>query len=78
MVDEIIGDVDREIVKRRALGYKQAQIAKDLGISQATVSLRLEAINKRAQATENKNELFWTLVIDPAALSLLKYISQVK
>ena len=51
-----IDDLDRNIVKLRALGYKQGDIAKELDISQASVSQRLDTINKLATRSTDDRE----------------------
>ena len=72
-----IDDLDRNIVKLRALGYKQGDIAKELEISQASVSQRLDTINKLAtRSTDDRERLFMTLVVGTTAASFLAYVNR--
>lgn len=72
-----IDDLDRNIVKLRALGYKQGDIAKELDISQASVSQRLDTINKLAtRSTDDRERLFMTLVVGTTAASFLAYVNR--
>ena len=44
-----------EIVKMRGLGYNQAEIAQQLGVSQSAIQYQLAKINGRAREEGNDN-----------------------
>ena len=52
-----------EIVKMRGLGYKQAEIAQCLGVSQSAVQYQLSRINERARK-EGNEDTFLALFIE--------------
>lgn len=51
-----------EIVKMRGLGYSQAEIAQQLGVSQSAVQYQLARINERAQR-EGNDDVFLALLV---------------
>jgi len=65
MID-IISTTEGQIMKLRALGFTQAEIAARLGISQSAVSQRLELIRARTRR-EDPDRLFWTLLLGAGA-----------
>jgi len=66
LMEDIINTIEGQIMKLRALGFSQADIASRLGMSQSAVSQRLELINRRAQK-EDVNKLFWSLLLGAGA-----------
>ncbi len=78
-MNEIISTTEGRIMKLRALGFTQAEIAEKLGISQSAVSQRLELIRKRA-IQEDQDRLFWSLLLGPGAawlfVKLLKTLGE--
>lgn len=50
------------IVKLRGLGYSQAEIANDLGVSQSAIQYQLANINQRARK-EGNDDVFLALLI---------------
>ena len=68
-----------ELMKMRALGYSQKEIADALGISQSAVSQRITTIRKRASHKKNDDDAFWELLLGVGALYLLgKVLGEVK
>lgn len=68
-----------ELMKLRALGYKQKEIADRLGITQSAVSRRIDIIRREAQKTNNDNDAFWKLLVGLGAVYLLaKVFEEVK
>ena len=68
-----------ELMKMRALGYSQKEIADALGISQPAVSQRITTIRKRAKKQKNNDDAFWELLLGVGALYLLgKALGEVK
>jgi transcriptional regulator len=63
-------ELDRNIMKLRALGFKQEEIALHLNISQASVSQRLEEINIKARKSGNFEKFFWEVLLG-GSLTLL-------
>jgi DNA-directed RNA polymerase specialized sigma24 family protein len=61
-----------KVMKMRALGYSQEEIADRLGVSQSAISQRIQKIRRRARETENDDQLFWELLIGLGAAYLLK------
>ncbi|MBU7027221.1 MAG: helix-turn-helix domain-containing protein [Theionarchaea archaeon] len=51
-----------EIVKMRGLGYSQAEIAQQLGVSQSAIQYQLSKINERAR-NEGNDDTFLALII---------------
>jgi len=58
------------MVQLRALGYNQVDIARELGVSQQTVSKYLAAINEKAKAAPNASEFLWALLMIAAGAAL--------
>jgi len=52
-----------QIMKMRALGYSQKEIAQNLGTSQSAVSQRIRTIRRSARSSENFEDAFWKLLI---------------
>lgn len=52
-----------QIMKMRALGYSQAEIAQSLGTTQSAVSQRIRTIRRNANSSENFEDAFWKLLI---------------
>lgn len=77
LMEDIINTAEGRIMKLRALGFTQAEIASRLGVSQPAVSQRLELIRRRAQ-NEDMDKLFWSLLLGAGAawlfVKLLKEI----
>ena len=63
---------DGRIMKLRALGYSQSDIAKKLSISQPAVSQRMSTILKRTKAGSDDDLTFWELFMGIGAAHLLK------
>ena len=51
-----------KIVQLRGLGYNQAEIAEELGVSQSAIQYQLNRIKKRAK-DKGDDETFWTLLV---------------
>lgn len=66
-----INETDRQIMKLRALGYSQAEIAQRLGVTQSAVSQRIQKIRRVADESDDAESAFWTLLIGLGALYLL-------
>jgi len=60
-----------ELMKLRALGYSQKEIAERLGISQPAVSQRIDTIRQRAQTSKNDDNAFWQLLLGLGALAII-------
>ncbi len=60
-----------QIMKMRALGYSQSEIAHSLGKSQSAVSQRIKTIRKQAKSSENFEDAFWRLLIAAGGTYLL-------
>ena len=54
-----------EIVKMRGLGYKQSEIARCLGVSQAAIQYQLARINARARREGNDDVFLSIMASDP-------------
>jgi len=66
-----------QIMKLRALGYSQSDIAKRLNISQPAVSQRINTIRKRVKKEGNDDAAFWkTLLGLGAVVVLLKLLEE--
>ncbi len=64
-----------QLMKMRALGYSQEEIASRLKISQSAVSQRIQTIRKRTRRTKNDDNAFWELLVGAgAAILLLKLL----
>ncbi len=63
---------DGEIMKLRALGYSQSEIAKKLNISQPAVSQRMSTIRSRSKAGPDDDTTFWELFMGVGPAFLLK------
>jgi len=65
-----------ELMKLRALGYSQKEIAERLGISQPAVSQRIDTIRKRAQTSKNDDSAFWQLLLGLGALYVISELTK--
>jgi DNA-directed RNA polymerase specialized sigma24 family protein len=74
MSAENITEVDRRIMKLRALGYSQAEIAAKLGVTQSAVSQRIQKIRRTADQSQDAESAFWTLLVGLGALYLLSRV----
>jgi transcriptional regulator with XRE-family HTH domain len=78
-MEEIITTAEGRIMKLRALGFSQKEIAEKLEMSQPAVSQRLELIKRRA-GHEDPDRLFWSLILGPGAgwlfVNLLKRMGE--
>jgi len=74
-MDDLINTHEGQIMKLRALGFTQNEIANRLDISQSAVSQRLELIKRRA-LTEDMNRLFWSLLLGADAAWLFVKLLQ--
>lgn len=63
---------DGQIMKLRALGYSQTEIAERLKISQSAVSQRFNTIRKRSKIRQNDDVAFWELFMGIGAAKLLE------
>jgi len=63
-----------QLMKMRALGYSQKEIADELGISQPAVSQRIDVIRKLSQKNKNEDNAFWELLLGVGALYLLSKV----
>ncbi len=63
---------DGKIMKLRALGYSQTDIAKKLSISQPAVSQRMGTILRRTKSGSDDDLTFWELFMGIGAAHLLK------
>lgn len=66
-----IDDTDRQIMKYRALGYSQTEIAARIGVTQSAVSQRIQKIRRVAGESSDEEDTFWKLLIGLGALYLL-------
>jgi DNA-directed RNA polymerase specialized sigma24 family protein len=67
-----ITETDRQIMRLRALGYSQVEIAGRLGVTQSAVSQRIRKIRRAADASpEDADATFWKLLIGLGAVYLL-------
>lgn len=62
----LIMSTEGEVMKLRALGFSQNEIANRLGVSQSAVSQRLDIIRRRAK-NEDIDRLFWSLLLGAGA-----------
>jgi DNA-binding CsgD family transcriptional regulator len=62
---------DGQIMKLRALGYSQAEIAEQLGITQSAISQRLTNIREKAKTMQNDDKAFWYLLFGIGGAILL-------
>jgi len=60
-----------QIMKMRALGYSQNEIAHTLGKTQSAVSQRIRTIRKQADSSDNLEDAFWKLLIAAGGTYLL-------
>ena len=60
-----------QIMKMRALGYSQSEIAHTLGKTQSAVSQRIKTIRKQAGTSDNFEDVFWKLLIAAGGTYLL-------
>ncbi len=63
---------DGKIMKLRALGYSQSEIAKKLNISQPAVSKRMRIIHSKSIAGPDDDTTFWELFMGVGTTLLLK------
>lgn len=66
-----IDDTDRQIMKYRALGFSQTEIAARMGVTQSAVSQRIQKIRRVAGESSDAEDAFWKLVIGLGALYVL-------
>ncbi len=71
MVKTLLETQDGQIMKLRALGYSQAEIAEQLGITQSAISQRLTNIREKAKSMENDDKAFWYLLFGIGGAILL-------
>lgn len=71
MVKTLLETQDGQIMKLRALGYSQAEIAEQLGITQSAISQRLTNIREKAKTMENDDKAFWYLLFGIGGAILL-------
>lgn len=71
MVKTLLETQDGQIMKLRALGYSQAEIAEQLGITQSAISQRLTNIREKAKTMENDDKAFWYLLFGIGGAFLL-------
>ncbi|MHB1260525.1 MAG: helix-turn-helix domain-containing protein [Thermoplasmatota archaeon] len=62
------------MVQLRALGYGQTEIARQLGVSQGTVSRYLAAVNKSAREADDQGKFLLGLIAVAAGIGLLAYL----
>ena len=63
---------DGKIMKMRAMGFSQAEIAKKLNISQPAISQRMSTIRRRAKAGKDEDMVFWEMFMGIGASKLLQ------
>lgn len=71
MVKSLLETQDGQIMKLRALGYSQAEIAEQLGITQSAISQRLTNIREKARTMQNDDKAFWYLLFGIGGAILL-------
>lgn len=64
----------KAIIQLRGMGYTQQEIADELGISKRTVQNHLRQIREQADEADDRDELFWNILIGAGALALLSKI----
>ena len=69
-------DYDKaEIMRMRALGYSNQEIARNLGYSEQTIGYHVNLIRKRAEKGE-EDDLFWGLVAVAAGLGIVELLKR--
>jgi DNA-binding CsgD family transcriptional regulator len=71
LVKSLLETQDGQIMKLRALGYSQAEIAGQLGITQSAISQRLTNIREKAKTIQNDDKAFWHLLFGIGGAILL-------
>ena len=71
MAKPLLETQDGQIMKLRALGYSQIEIAEQLGITQSAISQRLTNIREKAKTMENDDKAFWYLLFGIGGAILL-------
>jgi len=71
MAKSILETQDGQIMKLRALGYSQTEIAEQLGITQSAISQRLTNIREKAKTMQNDDKAFWYLLFGIGGAILL-------
>ncbi|MGQ0771835.1 MAG: sigma factor-like helix-turn-helix DNA-binding protein [Nitrososphaerota archaeon] len=71
MAKSLLETQDGQIMKLRALGYSQAEIAEQLGITQSAISQRLTNIREKAKNMQNDDKAFWYLLFGIGGAILL-------
>jgi FixJ family two-component response regulator len=66
-----------QIMKSRALGYNNQDIAKILKCSEPTISYHLTQINNRAKNGE-ADDLFWGMVAIEAEMGIVELLTRLK
>jgi predicted transcriptional regulator len=68
---------EAKIMKMRAIGYSQKEIANTLNITQSAVSQRISNIRRKAQSSGSDDDTFWKLLLGAgAALLFLKILDE--
>lgn len=66
----------QRVAKLRALGFSQTEIAREVGVSQQTVSRYLRAINEAAEDADNRDAFLLGLLL--GGIGVAWFLSQQK